>query len=328
MPHTMIDRTTGEEARHMTCLEVWGGNDAVDAAVTLPGLDAWVYSRPFEGATSGGDVHYVSSCGTGRITRLLVADVSGHGEDVAETARELRTLMRRFVNHIDQTKFVASMNHHFTELSEDGRFATALVTTFFAPTSQLSLCNAGHPSPLHWKKSTGRWSYIEREASSNPDPTSTSIDDGPANIPLGILDLDDYGQFDIQVDVGDLVLCYTDSLVEARDVSTGELLGQTGLLKLLETLDPSDPTKLAERLLASIEHCAAGEKCQDDVTVLLFRPNGSASVATLRERVVASFKMAASVFGRDGPIPWPELSIRNLGGALLTPLSRWRGRRG
>src|SRR5687768_5809845 len=94
----------------MHCMEVWGGNQLVDSSVTMAGLDAWVYSRPYGQASAGGDVHYVSSCATGRITRLLVADVTGHGSAVHETAVGLRTLMRRFVNYIVQTKFVGAMN--------------------------------------------------------------------------------------------------------------------------------------------------------------------------------------------------------------------------
>ena len=57
-------------------------------------------------ADAGGDVYYVSACATGRITRLLVADVSGHGANVRDTAISLRDLMRQYVNHIDQTRFV------------------------------------------------------------------------------------------------------------------------------------------------------------------------------------------------------------------------------
>src|ERR1043165_1889351 len=92
-----------------TCMEVWRGADAVDAAVSLPGLDAWVYSRPYEQATAGGDVYYVSSCATGRINRLLIADISGHGEKVQSVAIQLRDLMRKYVNFLDQSKFVLNM---------------------------------------------------------------------------------------------------------------------------------------------------------------------------------------------------------------------------
>jgi sigma-B regulation protein RsbU (phosphoserine phosphatase) len=57
-------------------MEVWGGNAAIDNGVIMPGLDAWVYARPYQQQAAGGDIHYVSSCATGRIIRLLVADVS------------------------------------------------------------------------------------------------------------------------------------------------------------------------------------------------------------------------------------------------------------
>ena len=77
-------------------------------SLRVPGLEVWVYAVPFANAAAGGDVHVVSSCGTGRIARLMVADVAGHGEEVAETARTLRGLIRRYMNHIDQRQFVAS----------------------------------------------------------------------------------------------------------------------------------------------------------------------------------------------------------------------------
>src|SRR5437763_8511603 len=125
-----------DSSTHLQCMEVWGGNRSADAGVVMAGLDAWVYCRPFkDSGTGGGDVYYVSSCATGRITRLLVADVSGHGASVSQTAAGLRGLMRRHVNQIDQTRFVRSMNEQFQALSAAGTFATAVVTTFFAPTN-------------------------------------------------------------------------------------------------------------------------------------------------------------------------------------------------
>ena len=65
--------------QHMQCMEVWGGSQVTSSGVELAGLDVWVYSKPFGEAQRGGDVYYVSSCASGRISRLLLADVSGHG---------------------------------------------------------------------------------------------------------------------------------------------------------------------------------------------------------------------------------------------------------
>lgn len=123
----------------MQCMEVWGGNVPVDGNVVMSGLDAWVYCKPYTAeiatpSVAGGDVYYVSSCATGRITRLLVADVSGHGLAVCNVASSLRTLMRKYVNYVDPLRFVSEMNRQFADYSRNGCFATAVVATFFSPT--------------------------------------------------------------------------------------------------------------------------------------------------------------------------------------------------
>src|ERR1700741_1057169 len=92
--------------QHMQCMEVWSGSQLTARGVEFGGLDAWVYSKPYKQAKHGGDIYYASSCATGRVTRLLLADVAGHGSAVASIAADLRTLMRRFVNRLDQAEFV------------------------------------------------------------------------------------------------------------------------------------------------------------------------------------------------------------------------------
>src|SRR5947209_15580603 len=106
----------------MQCMEVWGGNQVAESDVVMAGLDAWVYCKPYQDAAGGGDVYYVSACATGRITRLLVADVSGHGDKVAAVGANLRTMMRRYVNYLDQKRFVRSLNKEFTGLTDCGCF--------------------------------------------------------------------------------------------------------------------------------------------------------------------------------------------------------------
>ncbi len=303
----------------MQCMEVWGGNGTVDSGVIMAGLDAWIFSRPYGHSESGGDVHYVSSCATGRITRLLVADVSGHGAEVAEVATNLRRLMRRFINYIDQKAFVKEMNGQFSALSRKGRFATALVTTFFAPTNELSLCNAGHPPPLHYSARTKKWSLLESSGRETEDV---------ANIPLGILDIGDYDQFGVRLAVGDLVVCYTDSLIESRD-RTGALLGVKGLLRIAGGIEMTAPTEFIHALLEAVQRQHDGNLDEDDVTVLLFRPNGMAPGVPIKDRVLAPLRIIKA-FGKslvtgDGGAPWPELSLAAIGGALFSRFNRRTG---
>ncbi|MGB7157215.1 MAG: PP2C family protein-serine/threonine phosphatase [Tepidisphaeraceae bacterium] len=314
-----VAASTTAQPQVMQCMEVWGGNQAVDSGVVMAGLDAWVYCKPYRDAEGGGDVYYVSSCATGRINRLLVADVSGHGADVSQTAIQLRSLMRRHVNQIDQTRFIKTMNEQFVTLARDGCFATAIATTFFAPTNHLSLCNAGHPPPLVYRAAERKWSFLQQ------DRAARTAD----NFPLGIVDLSDYAQFEVRLKVGDLVLCYTDCLPEARD-GKGELLGQQGLLDVVAALDVSNLATFIPSLLGAIEAKSGAALTGDDVTVLLFRPNGLAPTKPLGERLIAPFRVLREIVRawRHGEaMPWPEMSIANLGGALFTPLSRLFRRR-
>lgn len=64
----------------LQCMDIWSGNRSVENEVSTPGMDIFVYSQPCRGESRGGDVHYVSLCAGGVVTRLILADVSGHGE--------------------------------------------------------------------------------------------------------------------------------------------------------------------------------------------------------------------------------------------------------
>ena len=43
------DQRLGPEQMH--CMEVWGGNTAIDKWFKLPGLNAWVFSDPHDNTT-------------------------------------------------------------------------------------------------------------------------------------------------------------------------------------------------------------------------------------------------------------------------------------
>jgi hypothetical protein len=309
----------------MQCMEVWGGNQPVESTVTMPGLDAWVYSRPYLQADGGGDVYYASSCATGRITRLLLADVSGHGSAVCDIAGVLRSLMRSHVNRLSQQSFVREMNRQFTALSADGCFATAIVNTFFAPTNRLTLCNAGHPAPLLFRAKAAQWSLLKPIDKSSPNQ-----DQGIWNLPLGIEDMGDYEQFAVEMEMGDVVLCYSDSLIEAKD-ETGNMLGEAGLLAISQPIRGDEPSHLIGRLLKTIADRHGGNLADDDVTVLMFRASGHGERVPMRRRLIAPFKTMQgalrSLRNRE-PLPLPDLNLTNIGGAIFGPLNGlWSSRR-
>jgi sigma-B regulation protein RsbU (phosphoserine phosphatase) len=262
-----IEHTSDTQSLH--CMEIWGGIEPVESTVQTPGLDLWVYSRPFEGDDQGGDVHFVTLCGGGLITRIVVADVSGHGSSVAEFSSKLRSLLRKNINQKTQVGLVERLNQEFAEMARLRRFATAVVATYLTSTDELSISNAGHPRPLHYRAADGTWSVLALEAA------------GPgqlADLPLGLDDETHYGTVRVKLGRGDLVLFYTDALTEAADAS-GRLLGESGLLEAARHLDPAtgSPLAIGQSLLDSVANHRGRQQADDDVTLVVLHHDASPS---------------------------------------------------
>lgn len=265
----------------MRCMEIHGGSQAVEFSVATPGLDAWVYSLPHEGADNGGDVHYLSLCGGGVITRAVVADVSGHGAEVAGFSGSLRGLMRSNINTKSQTRLVRALNRQFSALAQMKRFATAVVATYLATRRRLTVCNAGHPRPLWFRAGSREWRILDESVGET------------GNLPLGIDDESAYRQFTVTLGRGDLVLIYTDALTEAADPS-GHMLGEDGLLGLARGLDATRPRELGPALLAAVHGHRGGRPADDDITLLTFHHNaGGPRRLSIGEKI----DVYAKVFG-------------------------------
>ena len=256
---------TEPEPHTMHCMEIWGNNRAVQERIATPGLDIWVFSEPYHSHETGGDVHYVSLCGGGIITRLIVADVSGHGEAVGGFSDDLRTLMRRNINSKSQKRLVRSLNRQFTELAQLQRFATAIVATYLATTDRLSVCNAAHPRPIWYRAGSKTWSLLTNE--------SLPVDQSAMNLPLGIDEQSTYDQFTVRLEAGDIVVIYTDALTEAMAPS-GAMLGEEGLLEIAQSLDASRPIHLGPAFLERLRSHREGSAAEDDVTLLILHHNG------------------------------------------------------
>ena len=285
---TETPRVRPESSHRLQCMEIWGGNRAIDTAFDVTGLDAWLYSQPYGNAAGGGDIHYVSLCGAGKISRFAVADVAGHGETADATAEALRRLMRKHINTPNQARFARALNEHFGLITDAGRFATALLLTYFAPTDHLIVVNAGHPRPLWYRAEPDRWQLLDHEGADRADEV--------ANLPLGIIEPTPYHQFAVQLGKGDMIVVYTDSLMEAAD-RDGRQLGEGGLRELAERIGPGEPQHMARRLLDAVAEHRGGGAPKDDQTLLAMYHNAAEPAKmTLGDRV----RVMAAMLGIGG----------------------------
>jgi len=279
----MTSIANADDRHTLQCMDLWSGNRSVENEVSTPGFDIFVYSQPCHGESQGGDVHYVSLCAGGIVTRFILADVSGHGVAVSETSQTLRALMRRFMNSKSQGRLVRDLNREFSRLAEAGRFATAIVGTHVSRRGCLSICNAGHPRPFRFQQASHRWSVIEGELVGASDPT---------NLPLGLDDSTTYRQFEIPIADGDIVVLYTDALIEARD-RLGNLLGEQNLLQLVSRVTTTDSVREFGRgILNSLRDVCGSDPDEDDLTILVLKfVAGRRRTSSVVEKLNAYAKM-------------------------------------
>src|SRR5258706_13162518 len=87
---------------------------------------------------------------------------------------------------------------------------------------------------------------------------------------------------------------------------------------------------LGRSLLEAIDWGTSGGLSDDDVTVLVLRPNGTGMKTSLKDRLLAPLRVLKGVGGSligKGPAGLPELSLVNIGGAMFGSLNRfWRRR--
>ena len=263
----------------LQCMNVWCGNGICETDFSVTGMDVSVRSTPWHGEKQGGDIYLVSMCACASISRYILADVSGHGVAVAPLTQRLRKLMYKHINHPDQTYAAQALNREFTELRNQGRFATALLLTYLPENDHLIICNAGHPPPLWYKHSTKTWQWVENE-------TKTTVPG--MDLPLGVLPGTTYQQSAIQLEHNDRIVFFSDGLTEAQKTDETQL-GMEGFCEAVVALNAEAPD-----FATQIMQTTSNQHCQpdDDQTVVVLRHNGSAAPAqSLRERISAMTRL-------------------------------------
>jgi sigma-B regulation protein RsbU (phosphoserine phosphatase) len=115
------------------------------------------------------------------------------------------------------------------------------------------LVNAGHPSPLRFRPSTGG---VEEAA-----PVEV------AGVPIGITESYPYTACKFQFLPGDTMLLFSDGVTDAADVQ-GARFGVSGIRAVLA--GERQPQEAGEHLVQAVKRHASGCSQIDDITVVCF----------------------------------------------------------
>jgi phosphoserine phosphatase RsbU/P len=246
----------------LRCAETWAGNEGTSSAADLPGLRVWVHSRPSGSSEAGGDVHYLSVCPSCLVSRIALADVSGHGRAVVTLGVKLRELMQKHLTALEQTSLMRDLNQAAMVELDGVHYATMVAVGFHQRRGLLVMTNAGHPPALWYRANRGEWGWLEaRRAQARP---------GVSGTPLGLLANASYDRMIVKPEPDDLIVMYSDGVSEATN-PTGTELGRNDLMTLARTLDPSSAETFGTQLLEAVTAFRGGQAPEDDETIIVLQ---------------------------------------------------------
>ncbi len=263
-------------AKRKNCMEVTGGRLSYDVQYEMPGLTMQIFSRQStHGISGGGEIHYVSSCASGRITRMLLADICGSEDVFRRFSCEMRSGLMKNINSIWQNRVIRDMGKQFREFALQGGFATASVATFFAPTRSFVMCNIGNPPPLIYRSSRRQWEVTHGELDSVES-------DGEIE---GVFGENEYRHINTKLDVGDLFVIYGNGFAQSS-FPGGDVVGHSRLLSALQDAPNTEPEARFSHLVNLIQ---SSNPADEDSTIMLCRVTDSA--VSLRDNLLAPLRL-------------------------------------
>ncbi|HEX7086203.1 MAG TPA: PP2C family protein-serine/threonine phosphatase [Vicinamibacterales bacterium] len=185
---------------------------------------------------------------------ILVADVSGHGVPAALVASMLKVAFASEAERAgDPGAVLQGINRTMTGLF-DRAFVTACYGFFTENGRRLSYAAAGHPPLIVRRRRAGIERLEER------------------GIMLAVMPAADYETRTVDLEPGDLVVFYTDGLLEAAD-ATDAFFGDARLDAVLTSTGAVPADVMADQLVAEVRRWSAGP-LRDDVTVVVVEVGG------------------------------------------------------
>ena len=209
------------------------------------GSHVWAFSQP---ATSvGGDLYDVIPMPDASWL-VYVADVAGKGLPAALIMAALSAKIRSEAPlHSEVDKLLANVNNAMYELmSEEGFFATIVLSKYWPRAGIIQTARAGHPHPLR---------VIDHKFQVLPKTSG---------IPLGVEFGSEYEKTEFVLSPGESILFITDGVTEAEN-EENQLFGNDRITKYFQT---AEGPPWAEGLLERIDSWRGDAVANDDLTIV------------------------------------------------------------
>ena len=213
----------------------------------IPGLELAADYQPSQRA--GGDYYDVFPLEGGK-WGLFIADVSGHGTPAAVMMAVTHALAHSHPGEPSPpSAFLMRLNRVLAQkyTQETGNFVTAFYAVYDPATRRMQYSCAGHNPPRLLRDGSATLNQV-------------------ADLPLGIIDDQEYREATITLEPGDVVALYTDGITEAFN----DRLDMFGLDRLDEALKvEGDAAARMKEVVRAVDRFCAGRPASDDRTLLV-----------------------------------------------------------
>ena len=209
------------------------------------------YRAAVAGSDIGGDFYDVFQTADSRWA-LVLGDVSGKGTDAAVlTGLARHTVRAAAIGASGPVEVLSALNHAVLAPEYGERFVTLAYAQMVIADGRADLVvsSAGHPNPLV-VRTDGRVEALTEVGGI-----------------LGLFEDVDIAQEQVSLEAGDLLVLYTDGVLEARD-RNGEFYGESRLMDLLASAPARPPDEVAERIENAVM-AFQDDTPRDDIAILV-----------------------------------------------------------
>jgi len=220
------------------------------AAPQVPGLD--IHGINIPSYKIGGDYFDFIPIVAGHLG-IAVADVAGKVIPASLIMASFRAVLRAEIrNNYAIRTILAKVNRVLKETLRDDQFVSAFYGVLDLARRRFTYSNAGHHPAILFRKD-GKRKYLKS-----------------GGIVLGIFDGVGYNEQFIDLVPGDLLVLYTDGLVEA-DNPAGEMYGRARLEKFVSANTQMDARAMCEALYDDMSQFTRAPRPADDTTIVIAR---------------------------------------------------------
>jgi sigma-B regulation protein RsbU (phosphoserine phosphatase) len=189
---------------------------------------------------------------------FVIADVTGKSVSGALVMTASKSVFRLLSE--DQLSVGEIMKRANLQIKKDitkakGMFVALLYAVLNVDDKSLGMCSAGQTQPILLSSKTGEATLIETEGDA---------------FPLGIIDDADYQETQLQLYSGDLIVFYTDGVVEAMNKKE-KMYGFDRFLEVIKVNSGLGADKFLEKLIDDINSFVGKAEQHDDLTIVVIK---------------------------------------------------------